>query len=209
MEAADASTRRECQRAVVEQVALTLFLREGFDKVTVEQIAAEAGVAPATFYRYFGTKHGVLFAYQDEFVSAVRTAARGTASKDRTRALTAALYCFADLLERSADRLALRDEVVLRNPALMPQTIAVQRQWEDELAAGLAASRGLDEPDLAARLDAAVGLVLTRVAFRRWRDDHAGTLRERLTDVLEEADACLPIASLLDPSLPRQDVAER
>lgn len=188
MGTADPSTRRESQRAHVEQVALALFLRHGFDSVTVEQISAEAGVAPATFYRYFGTKHAVLFAYHGQFMNAVRVATRSASTGDRARDLAAALYCFADFLERSADMLALRDEVVSRNPALMAQTIAVQRQWEEELAAGLAGSRGLSEPDLAARLDAATGLVLVRVAFRRWRDEPAGTLRDALTAVLQEAD---------------------
>ena len=186
MEPADASSRRQCQRAAVEQVALTLFLRDGFDKVTVEQIAAEAGIAPATFYRYFGTKHGVLFAYQDQFMTAARAATGTASSGDRARDLERALYSFAAFLEKSADMVALRDKVVARTPSLMPPTIAVQREWEDEFAAGLAANRGLDAPDLAARLDAAAALVLLRAAFRRWRADPDRTLHDAMSAVLAE-----------------------
>ena len=63
---------REQRRTRIEQVALELFRTRGFDQVTVEDVCAAAGVAPATFYRYFGTKEEVVFAYQEGFTAAMR-----------------------------------------------------------------------------------------------------------------------------------------
>jgi AcrR family transcriptional regulator len=41
------------------ETAMDLFDAHGYSAVTVEQVAAAAGVSPRTFYRYFGTKEGL------------------------------------------------------------------------------------------------------------------------------------------------------
>lgn len=49
----------------IQESALDLFDENGFDKVTIEQIAAHAEVSPSSVYRYFGTKERIIVA--DEF----------------------------------------------------------------------------------------------------------------------------------------------
>ncbi|MEO8122027.1 MAG: TetR family transcriptional regulator [Rhodoferax sp.] len=51
---------RRAMRAEVSEVAFRLFAEQGFDKTTVEQIAAEAGLSRTTFFRYFGTKEEIV-----------------------------------------------------------------------------------------------------------------------------------------------------
>ncbi|WP_329297136.1 TetR/AcrR family transcriptional regulator [Streptomyces sp. NBC_00659] len=41
--------------------ALALFVKQGFEATTVEQIASAAGISSATFYRHFRAKEDVLF----------------------------------------------------------------------------------------------------------------------------------------------------
>jgi AcrR family transcriptional regulator len=53
--------RRQAAVDEIASVAHELLARDGYDNVSVEEIAAAAGCSPRTFYRYFGSKEDVLF----------------------------------------------------------------------------------------------------------------------------------------------------
>ena len=98
-------------------------------------------------------------------------------------ALEAAIARF---LESQQELLTLRDRIVLDHPRLLQGTLAVQRDLETQLATGLAQQRGLPAPDTAALLEAGVGLVVLRVALRRWRSEAGGSLVHATAEVLDE-----------------------
>lgn len=173
----DAGSREE-RRARIEQVALELFRTRGFDHVTVDDVCAVSGVAPATFYRYFGTKEDVVFAYRDDFSAALLDAVDDAAGLPEGRRLPAVLIRFAEFLESRHEVLSMRDQIVLGHPRLMQRTLAVQRDMESTLATGLARGRGLTEPDPASLLEAGVGLLVLRLAVRSWRTTGTGSLPE-------------------------------
>ncbi len=54
------TTRAEATRARLQSAALDLFEARGYRAVTVEEIAAAAGVSHMTFFRHFPTKERVL-----------------------------------------------------------------------------------------------------------------------------------------------------
>src|SRR5215469_6392113 len=54
-------------RAAIREHALRLFRENGYQKTTVEDIAAAAEVSPSTFFRYFPTKEDVVL--QDDMES--------------------------------------------------------------------------------------------------------------------------------------------
>jgi AcrR family transcriptional regulator len=167
---------RQQRRARIEKTALELFRARGFDNVTVEDVCAEAGVAPATFYRHFGTKEEVVFAYREDFTRALREALDAGGQVAEAERLPVVLGGFAAFLESQQDLLALRDQIVLGHPRLMQGTLSVQRDIEAALAAGLARLRGLPSPDPAALLEAGVGILVLRVALRSWRAGGGGSL---------------------------------
>jgi AcrR family transcriptional regulator len=172
------------RRARIERAALELFRSGGFDRVTVEDVCAAAGVGPATFYRHFGTKEGVVFSYRAGFVTALRTAIDEAAALPERARLTAVIGRFGEFLETQSEMLALRDQIVLGQPQLLQQTVIVQRQMEAVLAEGLARLRGLAQADVAAQLEAGLGVLVLRSALRSWRTDGPASLPEAVEHAL-------------------------
>ena len=58
-------------RSMLIDAAVELCDKQGFDKTTVDQIAAVADVSPRTFSRYFATKDAVILALIDDMVDAI------------------------------------------------------------------------------------------------------------------------------------------
>jgi AcrR family transcriptional regulator len=142
----------------------------------VADVCREAHVGPATFYRHFGTKDEVVFAYRAGFDQALRSAVSAARGTDPDQQLLRVLRCFALYLDSQRDSLVLRDGIVLGHEGLMRRTLAVQREVETLLADGLAALRGLPTPDDTARAQAAVGLVVLRLGLRSWRTGRSDSI---------------------------------
>jgi AcrR family transcriptional regulator len=48
--------KKERTRRAIQEAAMRLFRKHGYDETTVDQIAAAVEISPATFYRYFPDK---------------------------------------------------------------------------------------------------------------------------------------------------------
>lgn len=59
------------RRQAVLKAARKIFLREGYERARVADIAAEAGVAVGTPYSYFGSKEGMAGALAEEFLDRI------------------------------------------------------------------------------------------------------------------------------------------
>lgn len=153
---------RTRQRLV--EVAVTLFEDRGFDEVTVEEIADAALVSPRTFYRYFGSKEGVLSDEQDRRLDLLRGAiAAHPAGEPPLAALRAGVLALARRTEVDDVELSRRRmRLVESTPSLgVHRRADLQPLWEQVIAEAIAARLGVDpDTDVRPRLLAGVGLAV-------------------------------------------------
>jgi AcrR family transcriptional regulator len=104
-------------RAKVLAAAADLFAADGVERVTVDEIAAKAGVGVGTLYRGFGDKGGLVAAIldererelQDKLLSGPPPLGPGAPPEDRARAFLDAL---SRLVERSYELLVVSENSV-------------------------------------------------------------------------------------------------
>lgn len=181
-------------REVLAQTAVELFLEDGFDAVTVEQVAAAANVSPRTTYRYFHTKEGLALALltdlDNHFLQSVQARPHDEAPLESLRHALAEAWAWLESSGQSETYLALQ-AFVESHPGLMAANL--QRGYsQEELLVATLETRPVfrSSGDLGPRLVVAAFAGASRVAVTRWRRT-AGTVPM----LINTLDTC--IASLL------------
>lgn len=135
--------RRAANARAVEPVAkrladaaIALFDQQGFDDVTVREIAAHAGVTARTFFRYYPAKETVLLDVYDgtnavllELIRTVEPADGG--SGDVIGVLRAATRAWFD---EQSDVLMAVDRLTRHSPALAAALLGRSATWEHYIA---------------------------------------------------------------------------
>jgi AcrR family transcriptional regulator len=156
-------------KRTLQQAALELFAKQGYDTTTTEEIAERAGVSPRTFFRYFATKESVLFVgeygWLEEFTTEFLKQPRALSDLG---AMCATLVGLAGSLARSRRALLLYEKAVASSPTLRGGVVDHQQEDIAKLAEAIAIRRGMALPDDECSLLAAVGLVTYRRAITKW-----------------------------------------
>jgi AcrR family transcriptional regulator len=169
--------------------ALELFVEQGYDATTVDDVVGRVGVTQRTFFRHFVDKEEVLFdadaVMQDVLVGAARTCARehgGGTGRGLViaRAATAAL---ARSFEADRDRHRTRWRVLRQVPALQGRQLVKQERWAAALCVELVTA-GVPDGEAAIAVEIASGSL--RLAYAEWL---GSTRPRRLHTVLSQLDA--------------------
>lgn len=160
--------RRERRRRL-EDVALDLFEREGFDRTTIEQIAAEAELAPRTFFSYFATKDDLVLAdYTDRLRRILEELDRRPAAEPAWEALRSSFATVADDYEAEESRIRRRFTIMATSPSVAARSLQLQAGWEQALADALTRRLEADPGDPMPRLLAATALAVMRASLQHW-----------------------------------------
>jgi AcrR family transcriptional regulator len=162
--------KKEKTREALVDSALSQFTARGFDRVTVEEIAAACEVSPRTFFRYFASKEDVLFAEGDAHRTRLLTSlAEQDPSVPPFQALESAMRMVAADYAEYGDVLRLRHHIVTSTPSLRTRAAERQQGWETVLMEHLRASgRARRMSDLELRLVVAATTTALRVAAEAW-----------------------------------------
>jgi len=192
--------RKQETRQAISDIATMMFVKHGFDEVTIAQVAGAAGVAKMTVTNYFPRKEDLVF---DRAEAVVRHLADVIAGRAPGESMLAAIRRdYAEAVARADVTLGLSSpafaEMILSSPVLVSRAREMLDQRERALGDAIAAETGTDNPQqrLAAALLASVHRVLAAEASVR---SLAGQPREEICAVL--ADAATRAFDLLEPSL--------
>lgn len=181
---------RRAVRAELIDAAQDLFVAQGYEGTTVDQIAAAVGMSRRSFFRYFASKDDLVLgkydAMADQFVEALRARPADEPLWESLRRVFDGVVDYV-AAPGKADRMAAMEVVVQTDDALRASYLQRLDAIQGSLVAAareraLAAGRPWDEADPAPA--AAVGAAFA--CMRTAHDLAAGTGRN-LSGLLDEA----------------------
>ena len=157
-----ARTRRAV-RAEIGEAATRLFLAQGFDATTMEQIAREAGISRRSLFRYFSTKEDVVLGNLVEAGLAVRDALEARPPVEPPWAALRAAFASLSLDPNySAERNLKISKMIYGTPSLRAAHLEKQLRWQEILVPSIRSRLGIAPDDAAdPRAPAIVACALT------------------------------------------------
>jgi AcrR family transcriptional regulator len=201
--------KKEETRAALGWAAIRLIVERGYDKVLVEDIAAEAGVSPRTFNNYFSSKAAAVAArHLDRSLRMADLLRERPAGEDLWTAITEAVATAVvpgpevtsqPRPDRETWGAGVRQ--MMATPAIQAETLRAAAIAEQELARAVGERVGIDPEDdiypglVAATVTAAFNVASQRFASARFsgHGDPDTSMRELLVDALSQVAAGLPV----------------
>jgi AcrR family transcriptional regulator len=175
--------KRRAIRGELSEVALRLLTDRQFDSLTIDEIAAEAGVSRRTFFRYFTSKEDVVFAFLDQW--AVRLAADIIARPADEDPVAAVQNSFRQLTAAYDDRALALVRLVRETPSLQQQERINREHLRISVVNALATRLGLDvERDMRPQILATIAFAPLDAAMFSWFGNRSS---EEVGHLLDEA----------------------
>jgi AcrR family transcriptional regulator len=180
-------------RRRLQQAALELYRKRGFDQTTTAEIAAKAKVTERTFFRHFADKREVLFDGETTLRAALEQSVRESPDElSPLQTILRALRSIVPIVEKNRPFLEPRAQTIAANPALRERELAKVAALVDTLATALRARR---VGDRSATLAAQVGMAAYAHGARAWRDHPSRSLDRLVVQAFDDLEALCSAAS--------------
>jgi AcrR family transcriptional regulator len=164
-------TRQAVQAQIVE-TALDLFLRNGFESTTIEQIVAVSGISRTSFFRYFGTKEDIVLGDSEQLGLVFRSALEARPEEEGPwEAIRAAALALPGASFGPERALAIA-QLTSKTPSLRARHIEKHLQWQAFLVPIMRKRMGLEgnESDPSPRAIVAAALSCLDTATEIWAE---------------------------------------
>lgn len=185
---------RATDRATIARVALRLFAEQGFDRTTVDDIAAEAGIGRRTLFRYFPSKNELVWGDFDAERRRLRAHLDARPTQEPTmRAIRRAVVATNDFGPDDLPELRLRMRLLTTVPTLQAYSTLRYGEWREDIARFAAGRLGGDARSLVPSALGHATLGVTLASFLRWVElDGTTALRPILDHGLATLEAGFP-----------------
>ena len=170
--------RQTLQR--ITDAGVGLFLKQGYDATTLDDIAAAADISRRTFFYYFKSKDDILLSMQDSMGAAVREQVR-TAPTGKTPVAAVRDALVQICAQFPPDEMIALDKVMRSSPAVQARKQGSYVQQEQKLMEVMR-ERWPERSDMAHRLTAMMAIGTMRLSF----------------DTLSREEGKRPIAAILN-----------
>ncbi|QXT62869.1 TetR/AcrR family transcriptional regulator [Tessaracoccus palaemonis] len=179
---------RERKAARTRQLLLDtgyrLFVEQGYEQTTMEQIASEAEVGASTLYRYFPTKDLLLLDQLTTWMDVADQLSERPDGEPLPEALAAAIRSSLEAIE-DVERFAAVRAMVDDSPPARARLLDILIRSRADLEAVVAERLGRSPDELDVALISAVAFrVWELVGDRWWTNDHQGSPGAILDEVL-------------------------
>jgi AcrR family transcriptional regulator len=176
--------RRIRQKQAIQAEALKLFVANGYEQTTVDDIAHAAAISPRTFFRYFPTKEDVVLWDEYDDRPLIEREAVGPLGDPLTALLKAVQADVADMYEKDAQRLLIRVRLAYRDASIRARFFVGLLEFIEAKYHEVVTLLGVDPDDDQFKIRLGAIYVAIFVAVERWQ---RGDGRENPAEMIASA----------------------
>lgn len=187
-ESSRAGRRRSTTQDHIAGVAIDLFAARGFDAVSVDDVAAAAGISRRTLFRYYASKSAIPWGDFDTHLQHLRDLLKTlSAEVSLGDALREALLTFNTYAEGEMAEHRQRMRVILETEELQAYSMTMYAGWRAVIAEFVADRLDVRTTDLMPQTAAWLMLGVALSAYENWLADESVSLREAIATAFEVA----------------------
>jgi len=166
-------------------IAIRLFLEQGFEETTVDDLCAAMGLSRRSFFRYFKAKEDVVLLFIRDFgVQGCRIFTARPADEGLLPALRHSMDPFIEYVNAEPARTLALMRLIQGSPILRAGHLDRLDRWRAGLAAVIAERQGLPAADLSCGTIAAASMGVFNAVVQEWTNREGAV---PLADLFDQA----------------------